>query len=206
MANCSKCGSPNRDGVKFCSACGGEMSSSVPSYVPPPPPPERYRTPLGAPGFFTILMAADTPRPFLGVLPIVGVAFAAVNWTMLGMSLLAGSSVAMAMGSGMAGLFSRSDSSGNPVLMLLIGAVLIASGLCGAAGAIGMWVGESWGNPLSGYLQSVGILVGLYLLVQSGSEGARGAGAGGAVAMMGVIAIAYAVGLMVLIFRKPEAR
>jgi TM2 domain-containing membrane protein YozV len=38
---CSKCGTENPDGARFCASCGVALATVAPAQAPPPPPPVR---------------------------------------------------------------------------------------------------------------------------------------------------------------------
>lgn len=38
---CSKCGTENPDGARFCASCGVALAAAAPVQAPPPPPPMR---------------------------------------------------------------------------------------------------------------------------------------------------------------------
>lgn len=43
---CSKCGTENADGARFCASCGTALATAAPVQAPPPPPPVRGVEPV----------------------------------------------------------------------------------------------------------------------------------------------------------------
>jgi len=85
--------------------------------------------------------------------------------------------------------------------LIVLSLLLTLLGLLEITGAIGLWLMAQWGRRLTAWLQVVGILEGIVLLIVSGTEQVQRQGQTGSMVVLGLLSIFGSIAILVYLLR-----